>query len=529
MKHHLFIPDLLTRAVRYYPDKTAVVDRDIRLTYGQFQERVNRLSRMLTGLGVKKGDRVAYLAPNTLQMMEGMFGVMQIGAVTVPMNTRLIPSDYAYILNHSGARILLADADLAPLIEPVKHELRHIEHFLLLPSPRVSQRAGWTGYESLLATYLPEKPVIPEMDELDLASILYTSGTTGLPKGVMHSHRSLFFNALNTVVHLNASDHDVLLHTLPLFHVNGWGTPFTFTGMGATHVMLRKIDPAHIFRLMEEEKVSIACMAPTVLSMLVNDPKARTTSIKQSVRVVIAGSAPPPSYVQKVEEQLKWEFVQVYGMTEAAPFLTVSHVKAHLDHRKENLHRIKAKAGIGMLNMEVRVVDENGQDVRPDGTQVGEIVTRGNSVMEGYWRQPDETEKVIKDGWYYTGDMGTIDEEGYIEIVDRKKDIIISGGENISSIEVEGVLYRHPAVLEATVIAVPHEKWGEVPHAVCVIKKDMSVTEQDLIAFCKTLLPSFKVPKSCSFVRELPKTASGKIQKVKLRESFWSGRDRKVN
>ncbi|RYL91016.1 long-chain-fatty-acid--CoA ligase [Sporolactobacillus sp. THM7-4] len=528
MLRHLFIPDLLKRAVKYYPNKLAVIDGEIRLTYLQLQERVNRLSWMLTGLGVEKGDRVAYLAPNTLQMLEGMFGVMQIGAVTVPLNTRLIPPDYAYIINNSGAKVLMVDADLVPLIEPVKQELRQVRHFIVLPSPNGSKREGWTGYERLLATYPAEEPKIPEMDELNLASLLYTSGTTGHPKGVMHSHRSLFFNVLNTIIHLKVSDHDVLLHTLPLFHVNGWGTPFTFTGMGATHVMIRKIDPQHIFKLIEQEKVNIACMAPTVLSMLVNAEKP-AEDLSQKIRVVIAGSAPPPSYVRKVEEQLHWEFVQVYGMTEAAPFLTVSHVKSHLNQSRDHVYRIKAKAGIGMLNMDVRIVDEQGRDVRPDGKQVGEIVTRGNSVMEGYWRAPDETKKVLKDGWYYTGDMGTIDAEGYIEIVDRKKDIIISGGENISSIEVEGVIYRHPAILEATVVAVPHELWGEVPHAICVLKDGMTATEKDLIAFCRAHLPSFKAPKSFSFVKELPKTVSGKVQKGKLRKALWAGKDRLVN
>lgn len=529
MKHPLFIPNLLKRAVNYYPEKTAVVDDDVRLTYRQFNGRVNQLSKMLSDLGVKKGDRIAYLAPNTLQMLEGMFGVMQIGAVTVPLNTRLIASDYSYIINHSGAKILMVDADLADLVEPVKHELSHVEHFLLLPSPGRKEKEGWIEYEKLLSSYSTETPSIPEMDELDLASLLYTSGTTGLPKGVMHSHRSLYFNVFNTIVHLRVSDHDVLLHTLPLFHVNGWGTPFTFTGMGATHVMLRKIDPLHIFQLIQQEKVSIACMAPTVLSMLVNNSKAGTFRTKQDVRVVIAGSAPPPSYVEKVEEFLNWEFIQVYGMTEAAPFLTVSHIKSHLAGDRGSLHRIKAKAGISMINMDVRVVDENGEDVNRDSRQVGEIIARGSSIMEGYWRQPEETEKVLKDGWYYTGDMATIDQEGYIEIVDRKKDIIISGGENISSIEVEGVIYKHPAILEATVIAVPHEKWGEVPHAICVLKEGKTLKEKELIAFCRENLPAFKTPKSCSFVKKLPKTASGKIQKVKLRKSFWSDRKRKVN
>lgn len=529
MKHRLFIPDFLKRAVTYYPDKTAVIDGDVRLTYRQLGERVNRLSNMLIDLGIRKGDRVAYLAPNTLQKLEGMFGVTQIGAVTVPLNTRLIPSAYAYMINHSGARILMADAELAPLVEPVKDELGHVDHFVLLPSPDQKEREGWISYEALLAGYSAETPPIPEMDEMDLASILYTSGTTGLPKGAMHSHRSLYFNAINGFIHVRVTDRDVLLHILPLFHVNGWGTPFIITGMGGTHVMLRKIDPPHIFDLIEQEKVSLACMAPTVVNMLLHDPKAKAVRTGHHLRAIVAGAAPPPSYIKQIEESLNWEFIQGYGATETAPLVLITQFKSHMDPSIENLRRIKAKAGMCMMNMDVRVVDEAGRDVPPDGKEIGELIVRGNNVMEGYWRQPEETDKVIKNGWYYTGDMATIDEEGYVDIVDRKKDIIISGGENISSTEVEGVIARHPAILETAVIAVPHDKWGEVPHAICVLKAGKSVTEKELIAFCRNSLPSFKSPKSCSFVQNFPRTATGKIRKVELRKPFWLGKEKKVN
>lgn len=529
MLHHLFIPDLLKRAVTYYPDKIAVIDHDTRLTYTQFQERVNRLSNLLASMGVQKGDRVAYLAPNTLQMLEGFYGVMQIGAIMVPFNTRLIPSDYAYMINHSEASVVMVDAELAHLIEPVKGELPGVKRFVLLPDGNETEREGWESYEALLADSSPEKPVIPVMNELDIATILYTSGTTGRPKGVMHSHRSLYFNALNTIIHLRATDKDTLLHTLPLFHVNGWGTPFSFTAMGATHVMLRKINPSLIFDLINNEKVSIACMAPTVLNMLLNDPKSKTMKATHDVRVVIAGSAPPPSFIKLVEEELGFEFIQVYGMTEAAPFLTVSHIKSHLNQETESVHRLKAKTGISMVNMEVRVINENGDYVQANGKEIGEIVAQGNSIMEGYWKQPEETSKSFYKGWYYTGDMATVDEEGYIEIVDRKKDIIISGGENISTIEVEGAIYKHPAILETAVIAVPHEKWGELPHAICVVKEGHSLTEEEFLSFCRENLSHFKAPKSVQFVSELPKTASGKIQKNVLREPFWTEKERKVN
>ncbi|MEW9673704.1 long-chain-fatty-acid--CoA ligase [Ammoniphilus sp. 3BR4] len=529
MLHHLFIPDLLKRAVTNYPEKIAVIEDDTRLTYKQFQERVNRLSNLLISMGVQKGDRVAYLAPNTLQMLEGFYGVMQIGAIMVPFNTRLIPSDYAYMINHSGAKVVMADAELAHLIEAVKDELPDVKRFVLLPYEKETEREGWEAYDSLLASAFPAIPDIPVMNELDIATILYTSGTTGRPKGVMHSHRSLYFNALNTIIHLRVSDRDTLLHTLPLFHVNGWGTPFSFTGMGATHVMLRKIDPPKIFDLIEKEKVTVACMAPTVLNMLLNGSKSKGAKVAHDVRVVIAGSAPPPSFIKLVEEELGFEFIQVYGMTEAAPFLTVSHIKPHLNQETESVHRLKTKAGIGMINIEVKVINENGELVKANGKEIGEVIARGNSIMEGYWKQPEETAKSMLNGWYYTGDMATIDEEGYVEIVDRKKDIIISGGENISTIEVEGVLYKHPAILEASVIAIPHEKWGELPHAICVIKEGYSLTEEELITFCRENLSHFKAPKSVQFVSELPKTASGKIKKNELREPFWKDKERMVN
>lgn len=526
----MLINDFLKRAVYLYPQKVAVIEGEKRITYKELQERVNRLANTLRSLGVNKGDRVAYLSPNTLAMFEGFYAVMQIGAIMVPLNTRLIPDDYNYIVNHCGAKVFCVDADLNHLINPIRDQLDKVEHFILLPNEKRATEEGWLTYDALLEEASPAY-YAAEMEETDSATILYTSGTTGRPKGVIQSHRSLYFNALNTIIHLRATDQDVLLHTLPMFHVNGWGTPFSFTGMGATHVMLRKIDPPLIFDLLKNEGVTVACMAPTVLNMLLNEPKAKVTTLNQSVRVTIAGSAPPPSFVKAVEKELGWEFIQVYGMTECAPFLTIAHVKPHIAEQGEDkIHQVKAKAGLNMLNVELRVVDSEGEDVIPNGQDVGEVIARSNVVMDGYWQQPEETAKAIVNGWYHTGDMGTIDEEGYIEIVDRKKDIIISGGENISSIEVEGTLYEHPAVLEAAIIAIPHERWGEIPHAVVVLREGHEdVTEKDIINFCRERMAHFKCPKSVSFINELPKTASGKIQKVVLRQPFWENQERKVN
>jgi fatty-acyl-CoA synthase len=526
----LLLQDFLKRAVYHYPQKTAVIDGERRFTYAEVAKRVNRLSNAFKEKGIGKGDRIAVLSPNRLEMYEAFYAAFQLGAVIVPLNTRLVPADYEYIVNHSGARMFLVDAELAGNIEPIIDQLQQVEHYISLPVEGFENKEGWLVYDCLIES-ASEEPVHVELDERDMATILYTSGTTGRPKGVIQSHRSLYMNAINTIIHVRAEDDDVLLHTLPMFHVNGWGTPFSFTGMGATHVMLRKIDPAHIVHLVETEGVTVACMAPTVLNMILNEPTAKTANIKQNVRVVIAGSAPPPSFVKAVEKELGWKFFQVYGMTEVSPFITACHIKKHIrdEWEEDRIHRLKAKAGISMINVEARVVNEDGEDVEPNGQEVGEVICRSNSVMDGYWQQPEETAKSIINGWYHTGDMATIDENGYIDIVDRKKDIIISGGENISSIEVEGTLYEHPAILEAAIIAVPHEKWGEVPHAVCVLREGETVTEQEIIAFCRERMAHFKCPKSIQFVKELPKTASGKIQKVVLREPFWKDAKRRVN
>lgn len=526
----LRIDDVLRRAVQLYPHVTAVVEDDQRWTYQQLQNEVNQLAHVLQDAGISKGDRVAVLSPNTAAMMQLYFAGFQLGAVIVPLNTRLVPQDYEYIINHSQAKMVFADAELAHLIEPIKSQLETASRFVLMPAPGFPEKMeGWLSYYEQLKGKSNASLIVP-IEETDMATILYTSGTTGKPKGVIHTHRTLYFNMMNTIYHLRADDQDVLLHTLPMFHVNGWGTPFSFTAVGAKHVMLRKIDTPYMHQLMKREGVTVACMAPTVLNMLLSEPQFQAEKLSQTVRVVIAGSAPPPAFVRAVEQQLGWNFLQVYGMTECAPFLTVSPIKNHLRNESEDRRfRLKAKAGIPMLNVELRVVDPDGQDVPSDGMSVGEIVARGNMIMEGYWRQPEETAKAIVNGWYHTGDMATMDEEGYIDVVDRKKDIIISGGENISSIEVEATLYEHPAVHEVAVIAVPHEKWGEVPHAVVVLRPGAAALEEEIIQFCRQHMPHFKCPKGITFAPELPKTASGKIQKVNIRKQYWDGKERLVN
>ncbi|KKB40064.1 long-chain-fatty-acid--CoA ligase [Bacillus thermotolerans] len=520
----LTLPSFLDRAVSLYGDKRAVYYEGRVFTYHQLNERVNQLSRGLEDLGVVKGERAAYLAPNTVEMLEGFYGTFQIGGIMVPLNIRLKPEDYVFILNHSESKVLFVDQDLYSLIEPIKNKLETVQHIIVHDKKADTEEID---YEKWLASYSPAPFNRAALDENDVCSLLYTSGTTGNPKGVMLTHRNNYLHALSAMHHLRVSDQDTYLHVLPMFHVNGWGAPFYYTANGATQICLKKATPEAIFQTIVEHNVSVLHMAPTVLNALLQYYEKHKPVIEQDVRVVIAGSAPPPAFVERVEKKMGWEFIQVYGMTESTPLSLVSTIRSELaDLPKEQQLGLKAKAGFPMIGSDVRVVNENGEEVAPDGKEIGEVVTRSHGVMKGYWKNEEATMEAIRNGWLHTGDMGTVDEYGYIDIVDRKKDIIISGGENISSIEVEGVLYEHPAVLEAAVIAVPHEKWGETPHAYIVLKEGEKRTEEELIAFSREKLAHFKAITSVTFVDELPKTASGKIQKVHLRNEYWKSSGR---
>jgi fatty-acyl-CoA synthase len=515
----LLLNQFLDRAVSLYGEKKAIYSEDRVLTYSELNERVNRLSDGLRKLGAGKGDRIAYLAPNSIEMLEGFYGVFQIGGVMVPLNIRLKPEDYVFILNHSESRVLFVDQDLYHLILPVKEKLKSVEKIIVHYKEESTDEIG---YDEWLAQQSPDSFRREEMDEDDVCSLLYTSGTTGNPKGVMLTHRNNYLHALSTMHHLRVNDEDVLLHVLPMFHVNGWGSPFYYTANGSSQICLRKTTPDTIFNALEKHKVSVMHMAPTVLNSLLQYYEKNASAISQAVRVVIAGSAPPPAFVTRVEKELRWEFIQVYGMTESSPLSTISSVRSHLKHLSlKEQHRMKAKAGIPMISSQVKVVNELGEEVAHDGSEIGEVITRSNGVMKGYWKNEEATMETIRNGWLHTGDMATVDQYGNIDIVDRKKDVIISGGENISSIEVEGVLYDHPAVLEAAVIAVPHEKWGETPHAYIVLRENEKITEQELIAFSREKLAHFKAITGVTFVKELPKTASGKIQKIHLRNEYW--------
>ncbi|WP_249870748.1 long-chain-fatty-acid--CoA ligase [Oceanobacillus saliphilus] len=525
----LLLTDFLDRAVKLYGDKTAVIDDEKVVTYFELNERVNRLSHGLKELGVEKGDKVAILAPNTLEMLEGFYGAFQLGAVTVPLNIRLKPNDYLFILNHSETKVLFVDYELYGLIDPVRDQL-NVEQIIVHGGSKIKFEENDFDYEKWLAQFTANPFDRAEMDEQDIASLLYTSGTTGDPKGVMLTHRNNYMQALQVMHHLRVSDQDVVLHVLPMFHVNGWGSIFYYTGNGATQVMLRKTRPDIIFEKLQKHDVTIMQMAPTVLNSLLQYYDESKLNLNQNVRVVIGGSAPPVTFVAKVEEELGWEFIQIYGMTETSPLTLTSIIRAqHVDASKEDLYRMKSKAGYQMFLTDVKVVNETGEEVAPNSQEIGEIAIRSNGVMVGYWKNEKATREVIRNGWFYTGDMGVVDSDGNIEIVDRKKDVIISGGENISSIEVENILYEHPAVVEAAAISIPHEKWGETPHAIVVVRDGETVTEEEIIAFARERIAHYKAPTSVSFVKELPKTGSGKIQKANLRNEFWKNKNKMVN
>lgn len=531
MEVPLLVQDFLNRALHLYPDKLGVACGDVRESYRELGERVNRMANALSALGIKQGDRVAILSPNCHRFLESFYSVTAIGAVLVPLNYRLVPSDFVYIVNHAEAKAFIVDYELVPVVQQIESELTSVKEYILSASEDEEPPPGWKSYERLLARSSPRPPADPRLNENDLATINYTSGTTARPKGVMMTHRSLYTNAVNSVMHLGISDRDTILHTLPMFHANGWGSPFSVTAMGGSHVSMRKVDGASIFRLIEQEGITLAYMAPAVLSMILNYPDADKHSLKTAPRLVVAGAPPPAAFIKQLKDRLGWGFTQVYGLTETAPFLTVSQLKPHMQSLPEDEQiRYLDRAGFEMVGVYLRVVDQDGKDVEPDDHQIGEVIARSNVVLKGYWRQPAETDKAIIDGWFHTGDLATIDAEGYINIVDRAKDVIITGGENVSSIEVEDVLYKHPAVLECAVIGVPSEKWGETIKALIVLREGVEPPpERELIDFCRDRLAHFKAPTSVDYVEKLPRTATGKLQKFQLRETYWAGHGRRVH
>ena len=517
MQVPLLVDDFLQRPAEIYPEKTAIVDGKLRFTYARFAERVNRLSNALLGLGLEQGDRVCILSPNSHFFLESFYATAQVGLILVPLNYRLIPEEHAYIIDHAGVKAVLVDYEYVGVVDSIRERLPKVEHWIVAAYEQ-GDYPGWTDWNAMLADASAARPDRPERDENDIVSINYTSGTTARPKGVMLTHRNVYINAFLLIAHLRVAHEDVELWTLPMFHCNGWGGVYALTGMGGTHVVLRTIDAKTIFDLIAEEKVTFACMAPAVLRTILDYRDKDQHVISTRPRFTVAGAPPPAAFIERLEEELGWSFIQLYGLTETTPFLTSSQVDFGTDRQD---YARRSRAGVPGVGVDLQLLDDAGATVPRDNETVGEICARSNVVCKGYWEQPDETDRAIYDGYFHTGDLAVWDAVGNIHIVDRKKDVIISGGENISSPDIEDVLYRHPAVLECAVIGVPHEKWGETPKALVVLRDDVAATEDMLIQFCRDNMAHFKCPTSIDFIEELPRTATGKLQKFKLREQYW--------
>jgi fatty-acyl-CoA synthase len=504
------ISDFIDRGVGVYGERTGVVDEPDQpapslgeLTYAEIGALARRQAAKLDELGIGVGDRVAIVSHNSARLLTSFFGVAGTGRVLVPVNFRLRPDEVAYIVEHSGARMLLVDPELDDALADVKAEFRLV-----------------LGDDDSLYADEGAEPKEWEPDENATACINYTSGTTARPKGVQITHRNIWVNAVTFGLHAGVTDRDVYLHTLPMFHANGWGLPFTMTGLGVPQIVIRKIDGAEILRRVEKYGVTVMAAAPAVVAAVLEAAQSWEGEIpgRDKTRIIVAGAPPPTKTAARVEEELGWEFVQIYGLTETSPLLTVNRTRSEWDglsalERAENLVR----AGTPALGVRLSVDGE------------GEVLARSNVVLEGYWNQPEETERALADGWFHTGDGGEIGDDGYLTIKDRKKDVIITGGENVSSIEVEDVLFSHPAVAEVAVIGVPSEKWGETIKALVVLAEGESATEEELIRWCKDKAAGYKAPTSVEFRDELARTATGKLQKFKLRKPYWEGRDRQVN
>jgi fatty-acyl-CoA synthase len=502
------------RTRKLYPEREAVVDGELRLNYEEFFGRCDAWSSALQALGVKKGDGVAYIAPNTHAQLESFYAVPQIGAVLVPLNYRLNADDFAYLINHSGTRVVCAHIDYLEGIDRIRSKISNVTFFVALEGTR----RGWLDYETLVAES-SRNFCRPTILETDVLTINYTSGTTSKPKGVMITHRNAYMNVVGTLLHHPMTLTDRYLWTLPMFHANGWTFVWTVTAAGATHICMRKVEAAAVFQKIKHESVSMLCAAPTILISIANAREELRREARRGVHVLTAGAPPAAATIERIEGELGWVITQAYGLTETSPFITICESRPeHAELSCAERSVVKACQGVELLTSgELRVVDEEGHDVPHDGKAIGEIVVRGNAVMKGYYEDPEATAEAMRGGWFHTGDAAVVHPDGYTEIRDRLKDVIISGGENISSVEVEGVLLQHPAIQEVAIVGMPDEYWGETPHAFVVLKAGATATETELRNYARDHLAHFKAPQRIRFVPELPKTATGKVQKYVLR------------
>jgi fatty-acyl-CoA synthase len=520
--------NFLSRSAMVYPEKIAVVYGEKRHTYREFQARVHRLANALLKSGIKKGDKVAFICPNTPPMLEAHYAVPMIGAALVSINIRLSANEVTYILNHSDAKVVVADNEFAGLVVP--KDLPQVTAMVNICDISSDRPLNGPEYEEFLAAASDAPPPVDITDEYQVATINYTSGTTGLPKGVMYHHRGAYLNAIGETMESRFTSDSIYLWTLPMFHCNGWCFTWGVTSTGGRHICLRKVVPEEIYRMVETEEVSHLCAAPTILIGMSSYATANNIHLKKPLQIMTAGAPPAPTVIQNMES-LGANITHTYGLTEVfGPHSVCAWKPEWAELSGEERARMKSRQGVPyVVAMHMDVVDPVTMTPVPrDGKTIGEIVMRGNNVMLGYYKDTGATEKAFAGGWFHSGDLAVVHPDNYIQIMDRKKDIIISGGENISTVEIENVIYRHPDVLEVAVISIPDEKWGEVPKAFVVPRAGATPSAEDIIRFCKENMARFKAPKIVEF-GELPKTATGKIQKYKLREKEWQGRDRRVN
>lgn len=509
----------LKRSALVFPEKTAVVYKDQHLTYQDFYDRAQKFASALKNEGIQKGDRVAFLSPNIPPLLEAHYACPLSGAILVAMNVRLASKELLYILNHSGAKILFVDTEFYELIRPIKEELESLEKIVFIVDEKNPPEEGIEDYEQFISKGEIEHLEAPIEDENETITINYTSGTTGMPKGVMYTHRGAYLNAMGQAVEAKMDCYSNYLWTLPMFHCNGWCYTWGVTAVGGTHYCLRAVDAEKIFDLIENEGITHMCAAPTVLITLSNSPRSEDVKINHELTVLTAGAPPSPTIIKNIED-IGANIIHVYGLTETYGPHSICEWKPSWDDLpQEQKTVLKARQGVPYIHaLEMRIVDDNMNDVPADGETLGEVIMRGNNVMKGYFQDEEATEEAFEGGWFHSGDLAVMHENSYIEVKDRKKDIIISGGENISTVEVENTLYKHPGVQEAAVVAMPHEKWGEVPKAYITPKADIEISQEDVIEFCRENLARYKCPKAVEFKEELPKTSTGKIQKYVLRQ-----------
>lgn len=535
------IPLTPIRFLRYareqFPGKVGIICGEEHFTYAQFAERVHRLAGALVAGGAKPGDRIAFLSTNCHRLLEAYYGVLEAGCILLPLNVRLSPQELAFVLNDAQARFLFVEQLFLPLAEPLRMAVPSIEMSFLLDGQPQARWLAEQNYDGLLTSSPPFECDFTQVDEDSPAELFYTSGSSDRPKGVVLTHRNVYLHAMSVIAAGQTSPttlgemscSSVLLHTIPLFHANGWGTAHTITMAGGTHVMIHHFNPIEVFRLIARERVSTCAMVPTMVAALIHSPERPQYDLSSLKTIIIGGAASSPSLVKEAEKKLGCTCISGYGLTETSPVLAKSAIKADIAVEGERRWARLAMTGFAIPGVELRVIGPDGQDVAHNGSAIGEIVARGDTVMDGYWGQPEATAAAMAGGWFHTGDVATVDTENYLQIVDRKKEIIVSGGENISSLEVEKILTAHPGVYEAAVIPVPDQKWGEVPKALIVLKPGLKATEEELLAFCRTHLSHYKCPRSVEFLDALPKTGTGKILKRELRQKYWAAQKSTVS